>query len=244
MPDIILLNPGNNVGEALLYITAMNGATITASTADLIVMRNGSGQTIALSGTGFTTTVINGVTYINSGTVASIIINDGASDIYYFANLAMAGTTLRDAMQTDVERTDMRALENLFLRLTYTINGTSNGDVHVAGGLSVDGYALNLVRHNTYLMGNGNDTVTGLDGAMTRSLAVRVWICCTVMLAMTCFMARWTTTRCMAASAMTACTVGSAGSAAIRSTATTATIWLTLASPVQLTAMPATTPST
>ena len=161
MPDITLLNPGNSVENALFYITAMDAALITASSATQIVLTDGNGLTYTLAGAGFTTAVINGVTYINSGTVDSIVINNGAGDIYQFTTLAMAGTTLRDAMQADFEGSNQRALETLFLRLTWTITGTPVADVHTAGDFSSDGYALTLTRNNTYLLGDGNDTVTG-----------------------------------------------------------------------------------
>ena len=43
----------------------------------------------------------------------------------------MAGTTLRDAMQADVDCTDRAALENLVTSLVYKINGSNIGSLEL-----------------------------------------------------------------------------------------------------------------
>ena len=158
MPDLNILTPGYTIGNSLYLITAMDYALVTSSSATQIVMTEGS-RTFTLAGTGFTTTVIGGVTYINSGTVASITVDEGAGDLVSFSNLAMAGATLRSALRADTEGTNQLALENLFRGLTYTINGTPVADTHIVQ-TSAEGHSLALTRHNTYNLGDGNDTVT------------------------------------------------------------------------------------
>ena len=68
----------------------MDTATITSASATQILMALG-GVGFTLTGTGFTTTVIDGTEYINSGTVDAIALSFGPANHYSFTDLAMSG---------------------------------------------------------------------------------------------------------------------------------------------------------
>ena len=185
MATLGLLPDGDrNVGGALYAISNLDTATITSTSSTLITLTDSYGGIYQISGTAFTTTIINGVEYINGGTIDSISINYYGYDYYLFDDLAMTGATLRNAMRADIEGTNQKALEDLFRKLTYTINGDPNSDnYHYSGATSYEGYSLEVIRSNTYNLGSGgyiygagpgNDTMWGGYYACIPQVACRL----------------------------------------------------------------------
>lgn len=161
MPTMTLLPGGFSVGDALVLISDIENANIVSSSTTQIVFTTATNfiGTFTLTGTGLSTTVIGGVEYINGGTVAGILINEGGTDLHDFTDLALSGVALRNATRADREGTNQIALETLFRGLTYTINGRSVADSHTVA-TSFEAVSLALTRNNTYDLGDGNDTVT------------------------------------------------------------------------------------
>ena len=99
------MSPGSSADLGLYLVTAMDFANITSSSATQIVMTEGW-RTFTLTGSGFSVTNIGGVDYINGGTVQTISIDEGAGTLVSFADLAMAGATLRNVTRADRESTN------------------------------------------------------------------------------------------------------------------------------------------
>lgn len=158
VPSIILNASDTNVTNLFFVATAMDTATITSASATSIVM-SGGGRSYTLTGTGFTTTVIGGVQYINSGTIDTIEMSNGVAT-YQLTQVAMLGSVLGTALREDRTGVTPAALESLFLLQSYVIFGTTGVDQHFDNSLqSIDGFDMILQGFADYFLGDGDDYI-------------------------------------------------------------------------------------
>jgi Ca2+-binding RTX toxin-like protein len=123
--------------------------------------------TYTLTGVGFTLTNIGGKDYLGSGTIDAIAVNISGSDAYAVTGLSISAGAFRSAIQGEVDNTDVAALEEMFLRQVYTIQGTTSGDFQSVTQLSADGIALLTTKDNLYSLVEGADTVSAGRGKDT-----------------------------------------------------------------------------
>lgn len=163
---------------AFFHLTRMEEGTIVSSTSTSIEISLG-GITYFLTGTNFTTTVINGKTFINGGRVTGILVDEAGEILCEATGLSIAGSTLRNAMRDDFAGTSNAAMENLFRNLTWTLDASPMGGRITGGGngstppLSHEGVSMELTKNNTWITGTfneaeiyggrGNDTIYGSD---------------------------------------------------------------------------------
>jgi Ca2+-binding RTX toxin-like protein len=166
-------------------LTRMEAGSIVSSDATQIVISDGV-TTYTLHGTGFTTTVINGKTYINGGTVNDILVDEFGEILFEATGLDMSGSALRNAMRDDFAGTRNAAMENLFRGLTWTLDGSAMGGRITGGGyatvlppLSHEGFDLTLTGNNTYTPGSSNESNifggSGHDTMIASDIANMLW---------------------------------------------------------------------
>jgi Ca2+-binding RTX toxin-like protein len=135
--------------------------------------READGVTYTFSGTGLTYNTAFGPTLLSGGTVSSISVSQGATQLGTLSNLAMPAADLTAAFLNDALSVDPFALEALFLTQDWVFNGNNNAQILTADQFTADGYsylpsgsdtAYLYDGDNVFDLGLGNDTLFGGDG--------------------------------------------------------------------------------
>lgn len=156
------------------YISSLQGimnpsSTITAQSPDTFTLSNGAGLSVTLSGTGFTYTIVAGITVLSGGTVADIAVSQGGI-VVGTLEINEPATTLTTALLDEVFGVDPLAIENLILPQDYNIVGTNGADsvdagLFFANPIAPDGVAYVPTGVIQFLLGGGADVFQGSDGA-------------------------------------------------------------------------------
>ena len=116
---------------------------------------NGSSISFSLSGTGFTTGLIDGDTYVVSGTLNTVTFNSAAHGVVQMNNVNINMATFSPLIASDVSGASPLAIEHFLLQKTWDITLGNLDDIAPKGTVVVDGADFNLT---------GDDVIRGLGG--------------------------------------------------------------------------------
>lgn len=143
---------------------------VSSSPTQVVLERTGmSGleASAVISGTGFTTTIVNGDPYLSGGTIQSVDYNTfvgGATDVLDMSNLNLDATLVFNAVLAEETGADITAVEDLLLSLSYNYVGNGFGEFLDEGMTSDDGVPLNFKGNDTFDLKGGADTLFTGDG--------------------------------------------------------------------------------